>query len=130
LSDKACAEGRGLHVIDTVQGRKTDFVVRSDGTVMHALAVIYVLREMSEVAQFKFIQHETCRVEVRVVPRGAWSEAASRRVIAGLQARLGTECAVEVVLVDSIAPEASGKHRYVVSHVPLGTELARATSTH
>jgi len=119
LSDRPCAEGRGLHVIDSVQGRKTDFVVRSDGTVMHALAIIYVLREMEEVAEFKFIQHETRRAEVLVVPRGAWSEESSRRVVAGVQARLGTDCAVEVTLVDAIAPEASGKHRYVVSRVKL-----------
>ncbi len=119
LSERPCAEGRGLHVIESVQGRKTDFVVRSDGTVMHALAIIYVLRELDEVAEFKFIQHETRRAEVLVVPRGAWSGEASRRVVAGVQARLGADCAVEVTLKDAIAPEASGKHRYVVSHVKL-----------
>lgn len=119
LSDKPCAEGRGLHVIEAVQGRKTDFVVRSDGTVMHALAIIYVLRELDEVREFKFIQHETSRAEVLIVPHGAWSEEATGRVVAGVQARLGTDCAVAVTLVDAIAPEASGKHRYVVSHVAL-----------
>lgn len=119
LSDKPCAQGRGLHVIESVQGRKTDFVVRSDGTVMHALAIIYVLRELDEVREFKFIQHETRRCEVQVVPRGAWGDAETGRVVAGVQARLGEDCAVEVVLVDAIAPEASGKHRYVVSHVKM-----------
>ena len=44
VSDDACRAGRGLHVIDEVLGRMTDFIVRSDGTIMHALAVIYVLR--------------------------------------------------------------------------------------
>lgn len=116
LSDRPCAGGRGLHVIEAVQGRKTDFVIRSDGTVMHALAIIYVLREMNEVAQFKFIQHELRRAEALVVPRGDWNAAATQRVVAGVQARLGADCTVEVTLVDAIAPEASGKYRYVVSH--------------
>jgi phenylacetate-CoA ligase len=37
---------------------------------------------------------------------------------------------VNVRAVDQIAPEASGKHRYVVSHVALGGDLARATAAH
>ena len=43
--------------------------------------------------------------------------------------RLGEDVKVDVRIVDSIAPEASGKHRYVVSHVPLQGELGRAVST-
>lgn len=119
MSGKPCAEGRGLHVIESIQGRKTDFVIRSDGTVMHALAIIYVLRDLEDVREFKFIQHETRRVEVLIVPRASWSDMATQRVVAGIQGRLGQDCAVEITLVDAIAPEASGKHRYVVSHVKL-----------
>jgi hypothetical protein len=33
-----------------------------------------------------------------------------------------------VRVVESIPPEASGKHRYVVSYVPLGGELGRAAT--
>ncbi len=44
LSDEPCKQGRGLHVIGQVFGRTTDFLVRPDGTIMHALAGIYVLR--------------------------------------------------------------------------------------
>jgi phenylacetate-CoA ligase len=35
---------------------------------------------------------------------------------------------VEVRLQDAIAPEASGKHRYVVSHVPLAGGLQQAAA--
>ena len=79
----------------------------------------YVLRELEDVREFKFIQHETRLAEVLIVPRGAWSEMATRRVVAGIQGRLGQDCAVEITLMEAIAPEASGKHRYVVSHVKL-----------
>jgi len=117
VTDERCAEGRGLHVIGAVEGRKTDFVVRADGTIMHALSIIYVLREQEQIREFKFIQHETRRVQVLIVPRAGWNEESACRVVAGLQARLGQDCAVEISLVDDIAPEASGKFRYVVSHV-------------
>ncbi|HTS21117.1 MAG TPA: phenylacetate--CoA ligase family protein [Casimicrobiaceae bacterium] len=118
LSPEPCGDGRGLHVLAEVVGRSTDFVVRTDGTMMHALSVIYVLRDVDGVAQFRFIQHALRDVEVVVVPNAHWSEAARDRVMSGLAQRLGTDVQVRLRLVDAIPIEASGKYRYVVSHVP------------
>ena len=118
MSPQGCSDGRALHVLSEVVGRTTDFVVRPDGAVMHALAVIYVLRAVEGIAQFKFIQHALRDVEVLVVPASQWTEASHAAVIAGLAARLGNEVRVSIRLVDAIPVEASGKYRYVVSHVP------------
>jgi phenylacetate-CoA ligase len=118
--------GRGLDVLDAVVGRQTDFIVAADGRIMHALAVIYVLRAIPGVGQFKLIQHTVDRLEVQVVPDARWNDAAREAVSQGLRARLGATVAVELKLLDAIAPEASGKHRYVVSHVPLQNGLAQA----
>ena len=126
LGRQACREGRGLHVIDEVAGRSTDFIVRPDGTIMHALAVIYVLRGVEGVAEFKVIQHELRRVEVQVVPGAKWTSAAAAAIERGLRARLGEGVRIEVRVVDQIAAEASGKHRYVVSRVELPLAEAAA----
>jgi phenylacetate-CoA ligase len=120
--------GRGLHVIAEVVGRSTDFVVRADGTIMHALAVIYVLRATEGVAEFKLVQHDPRSVEVLIVADPRWTQGSADAVTAGLQQRLGHDVRVAVRVVDAIAPEASGKYRYVVSHVPLAGGLARAVS--
>jgi len=117
LGAEPCREGRGLHNIAEVVGRSTDFVVRSDGTIMHALGVIYVLRAVEGIREFKLIQHEIDRIEVQVVPDARWRGEAIAEIEQGLQARLGPAARIETHLVDGIAPEASGKHRYVVSRV-------------
>ncbi len=126
-TDETCLAGRGLHVIGEVAGRSTDFVIRSDGTIMHALAVIYVLRATDGVAEFKFIQHTTNHVEILVVPDSRWNTEAKVKVRQGIQARLGSDVRVDIRLVETIPAEASGKHRYVVSHVPLPSELTLET---
>ena len=128
LAREPAAGGQGLHVIAEVTGRQTDFVVASDGRVMHALAVIYVLRAVSGIAQFKCVQHAIDRMEVMIVPDANWNEAARNAVVAGLRARLGETLKVDVRMLDDIPPEASGKHRYVVSHVPLAETLKRAAA--
>ncbi|MBT9566861.1 MAG: phenylacetate--CoA ligase family protein [Thiobacillus sp.] len=116
--------GRGLTVLEAVVGRQTDFIVAADGRIMHALALIYILRAIPGVSQFKLIQHELNRMEAQVVPNERWSGTARNELIAGLRARLGETLEVDLKLLESIAPEASGKYRYVVSHVPLDASLA------
>jgi phenylacetate-CoA ligase len=128
VSAEPAAGGQGLHVIAEVTGRQTDFVVAADGRVMHALAVIYVLRAVPGIAQFKCTQHALDRMEVQIVPNAGWNEAAHAAVVAGLRARLGDALHVEVRMLDEILPEASGKHRYVVSHVPLAGALKQAVA--
>jgi phenylacetate-CoA ligase len=127
LSDEPCRDGRGLHVIDKVLGRTTDFVVGIDGTIMHALAVIYVLRAVPGVGEFKIVQHSIDDIEVRLVPNNLWEDGGRTTIESGLQQRLGKDVRVAIRLVDAIPPDASGKHRYVISHVPLSDGLKKAT---
>src|SRR5512146_1022561 len=124
MSPESSRDGRGLHVVSEVTGRTTDFVIRSDGTIMHALAVIYVLRAVDGISEFKVIQHGVRDIEVLIVPGPQWSETARARVAAGIEGRLGSDVRVAVRLVEAIPAEASGKYRYVVSHVaPAGIDM-------
>ncbi len=126
LSPEADPSGRGLHVIAEVLGRKTDFLVRRDGTIMHALAGIYVLRSVEGVSEFKIVQHSVDRLEVQVVRNGRWTESSRNAILDGLRQRMGEGVQIELKLMDAIPPEASGKHRYVVSHVSLAAGLRDA----
>lgn len=115
--DKACACGRGLPLLRSVEGRDTDFIVAPDGTRMHGLALIYVLRELPGIERFRIVQEARDRIHVMVVPGPEWSEAVAGRIRHGIRERMGS--AVEVVLESTgeIPAERSGKYRYVVSHV-------------
>lgn len=128
MSTEADKDGRGLHVIAEVLGRQTDFLVRSDGTIMHALAGIYVLRAVDGVGEFKLIQHDKLNLEVQVVANDRWRAEMVQAIETGLNKRLGQDVHIQVRLLDTIPPEASGKHRYVVSHVRLDGGLENAAA--
>jgi phenylacetate-CoA ligase len=117
LDDRQCACGRTLPLLKEVQGRSTDFVIAADGTVMHGLALIYVLRDLPAVRAFKIVQHTRERVEIMVVGGDGFSEATEASIRSGIGRRLGAGVDVDVRRVDEIPAEKSGKHRYVVSHV-------------
>jgi phenylacetate-CoA ligase len=116
-STAACACGRGLPMLAEIQGRSTDFVLAQDGTVMHGLALIYILRDLPGVQGFKIVQHDLAHTSVDVVRGPGWAEGHEARIVAGFKARLGPGVQVDLNPVSAIAPEKSGKYRYVVSHV-------------
>ena len=117
LGRQRCACGRGLPVLAEVQGRSTDFVVARDGTVMHGLALIYTLRELAGVEHFRIEQRSLDLTVVQVVAGPAFDDAARARIQRDFKARLGAVVEVRIESVAAIAPEASGKHRYVLSRV-------------
>ncbi|MCW5623690.1 MAG: phenylacetate--CoA ligase family protein [Burkholderiales bacterium] len=117
LGTTRCACGRGLPVLDRVEGRSTDFVVAADGTIMHGLALVYVIRDLTGVASFRIEQESLARTRVQIVPGPGFVDATEHTIVQGLKARLGSAVDVAVERVASIPPERSGKHRYVVSHV-------------
>ena len=111
-----CACGRGLPLMDVVQGRQTDFLYLPDGTIKHALSVIYPLREIAEIRQFRITQHDNYDLTVDVVNANGESCATRDAVLQGLRTVLGDQVNVNVSLVDRIATTDSGKYRYIVSH--------------
>ena len=117
LSDRPCACGRGLPVLEAVEGRTTDFVVAHDGTVMHGLALIYTVRDLPGVESFKIEQMSIDETAVRVVAGPAFDRAAEERIVSDFKARLGDAVDIRVEKVSAIPCEASGKYRYVVSHI-------------
>ena len=126
LGQQACACGRGLPTLSEIQGRSTDFVVAADGTVMHGLALVYILRDLPEVQSFKIVQHSLQHTEVQVVAAKGFGPAHEAIIVSGIQRRLGRGVRVEVQRLGAIAPERSGKFRYVVSHVASHVGRARA----
>ena len=115
---RACPCGRGLPLLEEIQGRATDFVVAADGTLMHGLALIYILRDLPGLQSFKIVQHSRAHTQVLLVPGPGVDQAKTgAAIVQGLQRRLGSEVAISPEWVDAIPPEKSGKFRYVVSHV-------------
>lgn len=117
LSDETCACGRTLPLLGKIEGRSTDFIVAADGTVMHGLALIYVVRDLPGIAAFKIVQESLDHTRVLVVPGAGYEAANVQAIERGIGRRLGEGVRVEVAEVAEILLEKSGKHRYVVSRV-------------
>jgi phenylacetate-CoA ligase len=128
IGNAGCPCGRGLPVLQQLEGRNTDFIVAQDGTVMHGLALIYVLREIVSIEEFKIIQESLSHTRVLLRTEGPLSANVSATIVEKLKQRLGDGVTVEIEEVKEMPKERSGKFRYVVSHVDANHTRARRVS--
>ncbi len=117
LDDKHCSCGRSLPVIRELQGRTTDFVRATDGTVMHGLALIYIIRDVPGVERFKIIQESLQQTRLELVVNEKFYKGRIPSLIAAFRDRLGADACISVDLVDQVSLEPNGKFRYVVSRI-------------
>ncbi|WP_035244513.1 phenylacetate--CoA ligase family protein [Desulfonatronovibrio hydrogenovorans] len=113
-----CPCGRGLSSMASLQGRTTDFIVTPDGRWQHALSLIYVVRDIEGVSEFKIVQEEIDLVRVLIrTDSSLYPDNGDRRIRQGFKKRMGGEVKVRIEHVEMIPRDASGKFRYVVSNV-------------
>jgi phenylacetate-CoA ligase len=117
LSNATCPCGRSLPLLQKIEGRSTDFLVAHDGTVMHGLALVYILRDLPQVKEFKIIQESLTLTRVQLVALPMLDKVVRHSIESQFKARLGPAVVIVIDEVVDIAPEKSGKFRYVISKV-------------
>jgi phenylacetate-CoA ligase len=115
LAANPCVCGRGLPVLASLEGRTTDFVTASNGTVLHGLALIYVLRDMPGVEAFRIIQESLHHTRVELVTDKRHRITLKESIQKPFRQRLGQDVDISIDYLDAIPREESGKYRYVVS---------------
>ncbi len=121
LKPGRCACGRGLPMMDVVEGRTTDFLYLPDGSIKHALSIIYPLRELEGVKQFRVLQQADYSVTVDIVCENKKACVTREAVARSVLPVLGHEVDLQIDLVDRIPVTRSGKFHYVTSDVSLPT---------
>jgi phenylacetate-CoA ligase len=113
----ACPCGRGLPVLREVRGRTTDFLTAASGASVHALALIYVIRDLPGVRKFRIVQEALNDLRLLVVRDPDFEPSVLPEVERQFRARLGAGLQVRVEFVDDIPALSSGKHRYVINRL-------------
>ena len=119
LSDESCSCGRGLPLLKEIQGRTTDFIIAQDGTVLHGLALIYILRDIDGIESFKITQNSLQDTSIQIVKNQHYNQQNEIKIQQEFKQRLGNSVVINIEYTEAIAKEKSGKFRYVVSHVKL-----------
>jgi phenylacetate-CoA ligase len=127
LSNRPCECGRGLPMLERVEGRDADFVVTPRGTLISGISLTenFALH-IDGTAQMQLIQEEVEFLRLRIVPTAKFNDTSRRQIAKLVEDTFGPEMRHEVELVNAIEQEKSGKYRFCVSKV--SPDFARAMS--
>ncbi len=115
LSDESCPCGLPLPRLRELQGRANDFLIGRDGRMIHSSAANYVLREIPALRQYQVRQRADHHFDLYMVLHRPLTEDERTRIRTGLQQVIDEPLNVNLIEQDSIAPEPSGKYRWVIS---------------
>jgi phenylacetate-CoA ligase len=118
-SDKRCGCGRGLPLLERLEGREADYVVTASGELISGISLTenFALR-VPGVAQLQIVQEAVDHFLFRIVPAPEFGPATLSTLDALVHERFGPGIRYECELLEHIPQEPSGKYRFCISRVP------------
>lgn len=123
-SDESCSCGRGLPLIDSIDGRISQFISIYDkeaGKVIPVLTanpgIIAKVLNQVPVETFRVSQENLEEILIEVVPKQDYSDEHTQFVLDYLYDYIGKYIDIEIKLVEEVPPLPSGKRSVVVSKV-------------
>jgi phenylacetate-CoA ligase len=112
---KACPCGRGLGVLTRIHGRARNMLSLPDGGKIWPSFPETEMLAAAPVRQFQIVQHDTRRIEAKIVAEGELSEAQTTRLRDYLTGYLGGGFDLELSYPDEIPRGPSGKYEDFMS---------------
>lgn len=117
-TDRKCACGRGLPLMEKVAGRVADFLIREDGSLVAGVSLIErTLTAIKGIEQMQIIQDEIQKIKVNLVVNRGFDKKSEKALHTEFQNVFGLTVSLELSFLDSIPQEESGKYRFSICNI-------------
>jgi phenylacetate-CoA ligase len=118
-TDRLCPCGRGLPLMEKVQGRVADFIVTPEGRVIFGVSILdnFTAKFLS-LEQVQIVQERIDHLTFRIVRADDFSESSFAAFRAAIPKFFGPSMRSDFEFVNEIPRERNGKYRFTISHVP------------
>jgi phenylacetate-CoA ligase len=126
-----CPCGRGLPMLERLEGREADYVVTADGEMISGISLTENFAMLVPgIAQLQIVQERVEHFVLRIVRGPDFDDVSQNKIRDLVEERFGPQATFACDFVDRIPQERSGKYRFCISHVenPF-TRSSRATHT-
>jgi phenylacetate-CoA ligase len=118
LSEKSCDCGRGLPVMEKIEGRVFDIVVGTNGNLLTGNFWTILLRTaVTGIKQFQVIQERQDQLVLKLVTDLSFDDRAKSEIVGKIRSKCGEEMSVDIQCVHDIPLTKSGKHKFIISKV-------------
>lgn len=119
--NEQCSCGRGLPLIEKVEGRVINVFKTRDGKIVpgeffiHFIGVVF---NEGFISKFQVIQENYTSIKIKVIIRDKLGfDNGKNKIINSIKKVMGQDCKVEFEFVDNIEPLKSGKYFYTISEI-------------
>ena len=117
LTDRTCACGRGLPLLEGIEGRQTDWLTDRTGKKIHGLVVAHTIAKVQGLKQFQIVQTKADELVISIVKNALYTEADDARIVQSLEKYFSNPMRIRLVPTQRIEAAASGKHRFIINQV-------------
>jgi len=118
-----CNCGRGLSLMESVEGRDSDIIRTSDGKYLMVQFFVVFFEYIEGVEQFQVIQRELDEIEIKIVKNDKFRNKDKEDIERAIKKGGGDKLKISFNFVDEIPLERSGKKRFVISEITPRLEI-------
>jgi len=117
-SNRMCQCGRGLPLIEGVEGREADYVLTPTGRLISGISLTENFALLIPgTAQVQIVQESLTELRIRLVPDEVFGPDSRLKIAELVNEMFGSGVQYDVELVDAIPQEPSGKYRFCISKI-------------
>ncbi|MCI0699461.1 MAG: phenylacetate--CoA ligase family protein [Planctomycetia bacterium] len=117
-ANRLCKCGRGLPMIERVEGREADYVLTPAGRLISGISLTENFALLIPgTAQVQIVQESITQLRIRLVADDEFGDTSRRKIAELVRDTFGESVTHDVELVDAIPQEPSGKYRFCISKV-------------
>jgi phenylacetate-CoA ligase len=118
LSDKPCACGRTLPILEKLEGRVADFLKKADGGLVGGVSLVErTLTKIPGIEQMQFVQKSINKFIVNRVKGHEFNQETDAQLLNELQVVFGDTVEILINDIEKMPQEASGKYRFSICEV-------------
>lgn len=118
FTDKICSCGRGLPLIEKIEGRIFDVIIGTNGNYVTGNFWTILLRTFIKgIKQFQVIQESRDILVLKLIADKNFNDVEEGKLVQKIHEKCGENMDIKVEIVDKIPLTGSGKHRFIISKV-------------
>ena len=118
LSDEPCSCGRTGRIVRDIDGRLEDYVVLKNGSRVGRMD--HIFKDIANIREAQIYQECVGEITIHIVRGTGYSQADEDFLLRETKQRVGEDTAIGINYVDAVPRTATGKLRFVVSHLQEG----------
>ncbi|MBN1885071.1 MAG: aspartate 1-decarboxylase [Candidatus Krumholzibacteriota bacterium] len=116
-TERSCPCGRGLPLLERIEGRTYDTVVTADGRSIGGFFWSWLSRYVPGIDRFQIDQRDRAGITFRIVPGPGWRDEHKEMLRDRIRKEIGADFRVNFSIVDDIPRTPAGKSKFIVSRI-------------